>query len=88
VKKKLVLGDEHDGALRQSLLETLTWLGADIDARQWGLGGSQIIETTKLSLGKNQLVVEAETYVGLSIAGEARVVDRVAALLARRAAKS
>jgi len=59
---------------------------ANIAARQWGLGGSQIIETTKLSLGKDLLVVEAETYVGLSITGEARVVDRVAAMLADRTA--
>jgi hypothetical protein len=88
VKKKLVLGDEYDDALRHALLETLTSLGADIDARQWGLGGSQIIETTKVSLGKDRLVVEAETYVGLSLAGKARVVDRVAALLAQRTVKS
>jgi hypothetical protein len=81
VKKKLVLGDEHDDALRQALMTCLASLGADIEARQWGLGGSQIIDTTNVSLGRERLVVEAETYVGLSIRGEARVVDRVAALL-------
>lgn len=84
MKKKLVLGDEYDDALRHALLDTLTALGADIDARQWGLGGARIIETTKLSLGKDRLVIEAETYVGLSITGEARVVERIAALLALR----
>lgn len=88
MKKKLVLGDEYDDALRLALMDCLTELGADIAARQWGLGGSQIIDTTKISLGKDLLVVEAETYVGLSIAGEARIVDRVAALLATRSAKS
>ena len=86
MKKKLILGDEYDDALRQALMHCLAALGADIAARQWGLGGSQIIETTKLSLGKDLLVVEAETYVGLSITGEARVVDRVAAMLADRTA--
>ena len=80
----MVLGDEYDDALRHALLDTLTALGADIDARQWGLGGARIIETTKLSLGKDRLVIEAETYVGLSITGEARVVERIAALLALR----
>jgi hypothetical protein len=82
VKKKLVLGNEYDDALRQALMHCLASIGAEIQARQWGLGGSQIIETTKLALGKDLLVVEAETYVGLSISGEARLVDRVAALVA------
>lgn len=88
MKKKLVLGDEYDDALRQALLDCLTGLGADITARQFGLGGSQIIETTKVSLGKDLLVVEAETYVGLSISGESRLVDRVAALVSERIAKN
>ena len=87
MKKKLVLGSEYDDALRHALLDCLTALGADIAARQWGLGGSQIIETTKIALGKDLIVVEAETYVGLSISGEARVVDRVAELLSARAGK-
>ena len=88
MKKKLVLGDEYDDALRHALMDCLAELGANVAARQWGLGGSQIIDTTKVSLGKDLLVVEAETYVGLSITGEARVVDRVAGLLAARTAKS
>jgi hypothetical protein len=87
VKKKLVLGSEYEHALRDALMACLAEMGADIAARQWGLGGSQIIETTKVSLGKDLLVVEAETYVGLSISGEARVVDRVAAMLGARTAK-
>jgi hypothetical protein len=87
VKKKLILGDEHDDALRQALLACLSSLGADVAARQWGLGGSQTLETMRVYLGKDLVVVEAETYVGLSIRGEARVVNRVAeALKARRGA--
>lgn len=86
MKRKLVLGDEYDDALRQAVMTCLTSLGAEVIARQWGLGGSQIIETTKLALGKDVLVVEAETYVGLSIRGEARWVDRVAALVAEHTA--
>jgi hypothetical protein len=81
VKKKLILGDEYDEALRHKLTSALAGLGASIEAHQWGLGGSQIIQTTKVLLGKHQLVVECETYVGLSLFGEARVVERVAALV-------
>jgi hypothetical protein len=87
VKKKLVLGSEYDDALRHALLDCLASLGADLAARQWGLGGSQIIETMKISLGRDLLVVEAETYVGLSISGEARVVDRIAVALAAKTGK-
>ena len=83
MKKKLVLGDEYDEALRHALMDALAALGATIEAHQWGLGGSQIIQTTKVLLGKDLLVVESETYVGLSLFGEARVVDRVAATLSK-----
>lgn len=81
MKKKLVLGDEHDDALRQALMACLSALGGDVAARQWGLGGSQTLETMRVYLGKDLVVVEAETYVGLSIQGEARVVNRVAEAL-------
>jgi hypothetical protein len=88
VKKKLILGNEYDDVLRHALMDALASVGAVIAAHQWGLGGSQIIQTTKLSLGKDLLVVESETYVGLSLFGEARLVDRVAALLPARATKT
>ena len=81
MKKKLILGDEYDEALRHKLMDALAGLGATIEAPQWGLGGSQIIQTTKVLLGKDLLVVECETYVGLSLFGPARVVDRLAAMV-------
>jgi len=87
VKKKLILGNEYDDALRHRLMAELATLGATIEGHQWGLGGSQIIQTTKLRLGKDSLVVESETYVGLSLTGPARVVDRVASLLPAPAPK-
>ncbi|HYP89636.1 MAG TPA: hypothetical protein VEQ59_15820 [Polyangiaceae bacterium] len=87
MKKKLILGDEYDDALRHTLMAELAAMGATIEGHQWGLGGSQIIQTTKLRLGKDTLVVESETYVGLSIAGPARIVDRVASMLPAAAPK-
>jgi hypothetical protein len=84
LKKKLVLGDEYDEKLRQALTGCLAALGADVAVQQWGLGGSQLLETRKVYLGKNLLVIEAETYVGLSITGESRIVDSVAAALAAK----
>jgi hypothetical protein len=84
MKKKVILGGEHDVALRGAVLECLASIGAEMTARQFGLGGSQIIETTTLTLGRDVVVVEAETYVGLSVSGPARLVNRVAALMAER----
>lgn len=84
MKKKLILGSEHDESLRQALMDCLAAMGADIAARQWGLGGSQIIDTTKVTIGRDLLVVETETYVGLSVTGESRLVDRIFAQLAER----
>jgi hypothetical protein len=88
VKKKLILGDEYDDDLRHTLMAELAALGATIEGHQWGLGGSQIIQTTKLRLGKDSLVVQSETYVGLSLSGPARIVDRVASTLPVRASKA
>lgn len=62
----------------------LTSLGAEITARQWGLGGSQTLETTRAYLGKDLIVIEAETYVGLSIQGEGRIVERIKSLLSAK----
>ncbi len=87
MKKKLILGDEYDEALRHAVMAELAALGATVEAHQWGLGGSQIIQTTKLRLGKDSLVVESETYVGLSISGPARVVERVASALPARSSQ-
>lgn len=84
MKKKKVLGNEYDDALRQALMACLAEMGADVAARQWGLGGAQILETTKVSIGRDVLVIESETYVGLSVSGPARLVDRVAALMAAK----
>lgn len=81
MKKTLVLGKEYDGALRRALMDCLAGMGAEVTARQWGLGGSQTLETTKVYVGKDLVVVQSETYVGLSITGSPRLVDRIATTL-------
>jgi hypothetical protein len=84
VKKTLVLGAEYDDGLRRTLMDCLAELGADVAARQWGLGGSQTMETTRVYVGKDLVVVESQTYVGLTLKGEARLVDRLASMVASR----
>ncbi|HVY26294.1 MAG TPA: hypothetical protein VHB79_07060 [Polyangiaceae bacterium] len=84
MKKTLVLGNEYDDALRRALTDSLASMGAEFAARQWGLGGSQTLETTNVYVGKDKIVIQSDTYLGLSITGEARLVERLKALVAER----
>lgn len=79
-KKTIVLGPEYDESLRTRLRGVLASLGAQSGNRAWALGGSQEIESLSVEIGGSSNVIEVETYVGLSISGEASLIDRVAAL--------
>lgn len=73
----IILGDEYDDELRDALRAVLIENGAvDID-RAWGVGGSQEIEILQVMLGTNQITVEAETFIGLTVSGPKLVIDRV-----------
>ena len=80
----VVLGDEYDDCLRDALREVLKSCGAIILEGSWGIGGSQEIETLKVKLGSDILVVESETYMGLSIAGPKDAVENVAQQVNRK----
>ena len=76
MQKTIVLGDEYDEKLRAALIELLKSMGAASLRHDWGVGGSQELETLQVSVGGKVVVVEAETYVGLSISGdEAQIVE-------------
>ena len=81
---RLVLGDEYDDKLRKALLATLReFIAQPVD--QWhGVGGSQEVERLVLEIEGEKIEVESETYVGLSIAGNERVVNRIAARVRQR----
>jgi hypothetical protein len=82
--KTIVLGDEHDDALRDALRATLHELGAVSLDQSWGLAGSQELSTHRVSLGSEIVTIESETYIGLSITGGEDTVDRIAAGVAQR----
>ncbi len=75
--KTVILGDEYDDALRARLFDVLRDLGAQMSAGARALAGSQDVETCRLRLDGAEVVVEAETYIGLSLSGPADVVDKV-----------
>ena len=74
-----VLGSEHDLAVTNALLRVLRDLGAEEVSRNWGVVGSQEVNTLEFTLNGQPLTVEAETYVGLSVTGDAQTVETIAA---------
>jgi hypothetical protein len=59
-------------------LDVLRDLGAQQMSKSSGFGGSQDVETLSVKIGERVVVVEAETYVGLSISGDPILVHEVA----------
>lgn len=74
-----VLGSEHDRAVTKALQRVLRDMGAENVSRDWGVVGSQELATLKVTLNGQPLTIEAETYVGLSVTGEAQTVETIAA---------
>jgi hypothetical protein len=82
--KTIVLGSEYDQKLREALLATLDELAGRAVNRSWGVGGSQELEQLDVAIGNETIVVEAETYIGLTIHGGSALVDRIAGLVRER----
>ena len=80
--KTAVLGAEWDDALRTKLLKVLRKMGAERKDHTWGIGGSQEVETLEVVIEGRRIVVEAETYIGLSVTGPPYLVDRIQERLA------
>ncbi|WP_144037887.1 hypothetical protein [Sphingopyxis sp. KK2] len=72
-----LLAPEHDLATTNALLRALHEMGAEEISRNWGVAGSQEISMLRFSLGEQQLIVEAETYIGLSVTGTRETVDAI-----------
>jgi hypothetical protein len=80
----IVLGDEHDDALRDALRIVLVSCGAvGVDA-SWAVGGSQEVETIQIKLGSDLVTIESETFVGLTISGPKLVIDDIAKQVRRQ----
>jgi len=77
--KRVVLGAEHDQALRRRLLEVLRNLDAKSTDQSFQVGGSQELETLTAFVGSRSILVESETYIGLTITGDAELIDEVVA---------
>jgi hypothetical protein len=83
-RKKLVLGEEYDHELWARVLTVLRDMGAKVGKMEEQIGGSQIVETVRARLGWRNIIVEGETYMGLSIEGDEADIDAIAARVAQR----
>ncbi len=81
-----VLAAEYDACARAALLDVLRELGAYVRPSLRGMAGSQQLESIEVKLDGRSLLVEAETYIGLSVTGEPDLVALVASELAKRIA--
>jgi len=86
--KKVILGEEFDDDLREVLKDVLRELGATMLKKDWGVAGSQELETVEVSLRGRIVTIEAETYVGLSVSGHEDDVNEIAGLIAQRRSKA
>jgi hypothetical protein len=71
------LAPEYDLAATNALLQVLREMGAEEVSRNWSVAGSQEINTLRFSLKGKPLIVEAETYIGLSVTGTRETVDAI-----------
>jgi hypothetical protein len=79
--RTVILGAELDDRLRRRVAEALRTLGAKVQRHDWGVAGSQEVDTYEVQVGDQIVVVSAETYVGLSITGPAEIVQAIERLL-------
>lgn len=77
MEKTIVLGAEYDDGLRSLLLNTLKEMGAAPLDSDWAAVGSQEVEESSFDIDGKIVRVEAETYIGLSISGEAMQIDMI-----------
>lgn len=79
---KVILGDEYDEPLRARLFQVLLDLGAVQTTKgAWALAGSQELSEIDVFLDGLRIHIESETYIGLSIAGPLRIVERIKELV-------
>jgi hypothetical protein len=70
-------GAEYDHAVAARLRAVLVALGYEAREERWLLGGSQEITRVELSGPRGRIEVEAETYVGITVSGDADAIAEI-----------
>ncbi|WP_291201441.1 5-formyltetrahydrofolate cyclo-ligase [Dyadobacter sp.] len=78
VKQETVrIGNEYDEGLRKRLENVLKSMSAVIESSQRGMAGSQDVEVIRVVIGGKSVLIEAETYLGLSITGDPSLLREI-----------
>ena len=72
-----LVGPEYDEAIRARLKGVLLSAGYEICGNTWAVGGSQESSQWSAAGPAGPLLIEAETYVGLTVCGNTRAVERL-----------
>ena len=75
----VTFGPEHDEEVWRRAKAALKAVGATRRSSDWGVAGSQEIDTLVVDLDGRELTLEAETYVGVTLTGDEEQVRRVEA---------
>jgi hypothetical protein len=75
--QSVVVGNEFDDTLRDSIRIVLDRIGAVCVDKSWGLGGSQEYEKFVFNVGGEQITIESETYIGITISGPGSLVEKI-----------
>ena len=75
--KTVILGDEYDDGLKEKLIDYLRNIGAVPLSSDWSIVGSQELSELSVSVDGQILDISAETFIGLSISGPDKLVDKI-----------
>ena len=78
---KVILGDEYDEDLKDALRSAIKKLGGVVAGKDWSIGGSQELLEVVVKFGDSSVVIESETYEGLSIRGEKSIVEKLSEMV-------
>ncbi|MBB3461397.1 hypothetical protein [Rhizobium sp. BK377] len=75
--RTVTLGPEYDQQLRATVMDVMRQLGASVESRNRSVAGSQEIETVQARLAGQEITIESETYIGLSITGDEHTINEI-----------
>ena len=84
LQETIVLGEEYDAKLQKVLIEVLQEIGGVKLDNSWGVLGSQEVHTLSIKIGAKTLLIQSETYIGISLTGESTLVQEVSTLVKQR----